>query len=149
MRAVVQRVSEASVTVEEKVIGKIEKGLLVLVGVCAEDTEQDMDYIVKKITGLRIFSDEEDKMNLNVKDVNGKILIVPNFTLYGNCTKGMRPSFVASGSVEEARKKYDRFIEKMQSADVAFETGMFQADMKVQLLNDGPVTLLLDSSKKF
>nr|WP_302598509.1 D-aminoacyl-tRNA deacylase [uncultured Cellulosilyticum sp.] len=147
MRAVVQRVSSASVVVEERCIGKIEEGLLVLVGIKADDTEKDMDYIINKVTGLRIFSDAEGKMNLSVKDIGGKILIVPNFTLYGNCTKGMRPSFVASGSVSEAEKKYNRFIEKLESMEVPFETGQFQADMKVSLLNDGPVTLLLDSSK--
>ncbi len=147
MRAVVQRVSSASVIIEEQCVGKIEEGILVLVGIKADDTEKDMDYIINKITGLRIFSDAEGKMNLSVKDIGGKILIVPNFTLYGNCTKGMRPSFVASGSVSEAEKKYHRFIEKLEGMGVPFETGQFQADMQVNLLNDGPVTLLLDSSK--
>lgn len=149
MRAVVQRVTRASVTVEDKVIGAIDKGLLVLVGISAYDTEADMQYIMKKISGLRIFSDEEGKMNLSVKDIGGKLLIVPNFTLYGNCTKGMRPSFIASGSVAEAEKKYNHFIELLKTGDVPFETGQFQADMQVDLLNDGPVTLLLDSSKIF
>lgn len=147
MRAVVQRVSSASVVVEGRCIGAIEEGLLVLVGIKADDTEKDMDYIINKVTGLRIFSDAEGKMNLSVQDIGGKILIVPNFTLYGSCVKGMRPSFIASGSVSEAEKKYNRFIEKFESAGVPFETGQFQADMKVSLLNDGPVTLLLDSSK--
>lgn len=149
MRAVVQRVSRASVVVDERCIGEIEAGLLVLVGIKADDTEKDMDYIIKKITGLRIFSDAEGKMNLSVQDIGGKILIVPNFTLYGSCVKGMRPSFIASGSVSEAEKKYNRFIEKLKDTDVPFETGQFQADMKVNLLNDGPVTLLLDSEKTF
>ena len=149
MRAVVQRVSSASVVVDERCIGEIEAGLLVLVGIKADDTEKDMDYIIKKITGLRIFSDAEGKMNLSVQDIGGKILIVPNFTLYGSCVKGMRPSFIASGSVSEAEKKYNRFIEKLKDTDVPFETGQFQADMKVSLLNDGPVTLLLDSEKTF
>ena len=106
MRAVVQRVTEASVTVEGKVVGAIENGLMVLVAVRAEDTEKDMDYIAKKITGLRIFSDEIGKMNLSVKQIQGKLLIVPQFTLYGSAIKGMRPSFTASGSVDEARLKY-------------------------------------------
>lgn len=149
MRAVVQRVTRASVTVDDTVIGAIEKGLLVLVGIKADDTEKDMTYIINKISGLRIFSDEEGKMNLSVKDIGGKLLIVPNFTLYGNCIKGMRPSFIASGSVKEAEIKYHRFIQLLEASEVAFETGQFQADMKVDLLNDGPVTLLLDSSKAF
>ena len=149
MRAVVQRVTRASVTVDDTVIGAIEKGLLVLVGIKADDTEKDMTYIINKISGLRIFSDEEGKMNLSVKDIGGKLLIVPNFTLYGNCIKGMRPSFIASGSVKEAEIKYHRFIQLLEASEVVFETGQFQADMKVDLLNDGPVTLLLDSSKAF
>ena len=149
MRAVVQRVTKASVSVEGKCIGKIEKGLLVLVAVQAEDTQKDMDYIAKKLAGLRIFEDEAGKMNLSVKEVNGQILIVPQFTLYGSVIKGMRPSFIASGSVEEARKKYEVFIERFQKEEVPFETGEFQADMQVELINDGPVTLLMDSSKLF
>lgn len=149
MRAVVQRVSEASVTVEGKVIGKIGKGLMVLVAVRSEDTENDFDYIAKKIAGLRVFSDELGKMNLSVKDIGGKLLIVPQFTLYGSVIKGMRPSFTASGSVEEARGKFVAFIERLKEEDVEIEMGEFQADMKVALVNDGPVTLLLDSSKLF
>ena len=149
MRAVVQRVTEASVTVEGKIVGKIESGLMVLVAVRSEDTMQDMDYIAKKIAGLRIFSDEEGKMNLSVKDIGGKLLIVPQFTLYGSAIKGMRPSFTASGSVEEARLKFEQFIERLKQEEVPVETGIFQADMKVALVNDGPVTILLDSSKLF
>lgn len=147
MRAVVQRVTEASVTIDDVIVGKIDQGLLVLVGIKADDTEKDMDYIISKITGLRIFSDEQDKMNLSVQDIGGKILIVPNFTLYGNATKGMRPSFIASGSPSEAKEKYNIFIQKLREKEVLIETGEFQADMKVSLLNDGPVTILLDSSK--
>lgn len=149
MRAVVQRVTEASVTVEGKVVGAIEKGLMVLVAVNGEDTQQDMDYISKKIAGLRIFSDALGKMNLSVKDIQGKLLIVPQFTLYGSAIKGMRPSFTASGSVEEARHKFEIFIERLKEEGVPVETGIFQADMKVALVNDGPVTILLDSSKLF
>ena len=149
MRAVVQRVTEASVTVEGKVVGAIENGLMVLVAVRAEDTEKDMDYIAKKITGLRIFSDEIGKMNLSVKEIQGKLLIVPQFTLYGSAIKGMRPSFTASGSVDEARLKFEQFIQRLKQEDVPVETGVFQADMKVALVNDGPVTILLDSSKLF
>lgn len=149
MRAVVQRVSEASVTVAGKCVGKIEKGLMVLVAVRGEDTEKDFEYIAKKIAGLRIFSDVSDKMNLSVKDIGGKLLIVPQFTLYGSAVKGMRPSFTASGSVEEARAKFEAFIKRLEQEEVPIETGIFQADMKVALVNDGPVTILLDSSKLF
>lgn len=149
MRAVVQRVTRASVTIEGKVVGAIEKGLLVLIGIKADDTPKDIDYMVKKLTGLRIFEDEVGKMNLSVKDIEGKLLVVPNFTLYGDATKGMRPSFIASGSVSEAKNKYEAFIEALNLGGVPFETGEFQADMKVELLNDGPVTILLDSSKLF
>lgn len=149
MRVVVQRVTKASVSVEGRCIGKIEKGLMVLTAVQAEDTEKDMDYIAKKLAGLRVFEDEEGKMNLSVKDIHGKLLIVPQFTLYGSVIKGMRPSFTASGSVEEARKKYEAFIARLGKEDVPFETGEFQADMQVELINDGPVTILMDSSKLF
>lgn len=149
MRAVVQRVTQALVTVEGQVVGEIAEGLMVLVAVRGEDTEQDMDYIAKKIAGLRVFSDEAGKMNLSVKDIGGKLLIVPQFTLYGSAIKGMRPSFTASGPVEEARLKFEQFIERLKQESVPVETGVFQADMKVALVNDGPVTILLDSSKLF
>lgn len=149
MRAVVQRVTEASVTVDGQIVGAIENGLMVLVAVRGEDTQQDMDYIAKKIAGLRIFSDEAGKMNLSVKDIGGKLLIVPQFTLYGSAIKGMRPSFTASGSVEEARLKFETFVERLRKEEVPVETGVFQADMKVAIVNDGPVTILLDSSKLF
>ena len=149
MRAVVQRVSSASVTVDNKIIGKIQQGLLVLVGIKANDTEKDIDYIINKIQKLRIFEDEEGKMNISVKDIGGSILIVPNFTLYGDARKGARPSFMASGSIEEAEKKYEMLLKKLESLEVHVETGEFQADMQVALTNDGPVTILLDSDKKF
>ncbi|MGL4344150.1 MAG: D-aminoacyl-tRNA deacylase [Cellulosilyticaceae bacterium] len=149
MRAVVQRVLEASVTIDSECISKIGRGALVLVGIKADDTDQDIEYIVKKISGLRIFEDEEGKMNLSVADIGGEILIVPNFTLYGNAVKGMRPSFIASGSVEEAKNKYEKFVARLKESGVPFKTGVFQADMKVALINDGPVTILLDSSKLF
>ncbi len=149
MRAVVQRVTQASVTIDGKVVGAIDKGLMVLVGIKADDTVQDMDYIIKKIVGLRIFADAQDKMNLSVQDIGGACLIVPNFTLYGTATKGMRPSFIASGSVAEAHKKYDVFIERLGQLEVPFACGVFQADMQVALVNDGPVTILLDSDKNF
>lgn len=149
MRAVVQRVLNASVTIEGQVVGQIDKGLMVLVGIKADDTPKDMEYIISKISGLRIFEDEAGKMNLSVQDIGGKLLIVPNFTLYGSAIKGMRPSFTASGSVEEARAKYKTFMSKLAEGTVPFEAGQFQADMKVALVNDGPVTILLDSSKDF
>lgn len=149
MRAVVQRVLEASVTIEGQVVGQIDKGLMVLVGIKADDTLKDMEYIINKISGLRIFEDEAGKMNLSVQDIEGKLLIVPNFTLYGNAIKGMRPSFMASGSVDEARIKYETFMAKLAEGNVPFEAGKFQADMKVALVNDGPVTILLDSGKSF
>lgn len=147
MRAVVQRVTEASVTIDGLQVASIDKGLLVLVGIKADDTEKDMEYIMNKVLGLRIFEDDADKMNLSIRDIKGEVLIVPNFTLYGDATKGMRPSFMASGSPSDAQVKYDRFIQKLSQQDVPFQTGQFQADMKVRLLNDGPVTILLDSSK--
>lgn len=149
MRVVVQRVSEAAVKVDGKVIGAIDEGLVALVAVRAEDTAADFEYIVKKLVGLRVFSDEQGKMNLSVKDMKGKLLIVPQFTLYGSVVKGMRPSFVASGSVEQAEEKYKQFIQRLEKEEVPFETGEFQADMKVSLVNDGPVTILMDSSKMF
>jgi len=149
MRAVVQRVTEASVKVDDKIVGEIQEGLMVLVATNGEDTEKDFDYIAKKIAGLRIFSDEAGKMNLSVKDIGGKLLIVPQFTLFGSAIKGMRPSFIASGSVEEARSKFEAFLLRLKEEDVPVETGIFQADMKVTLVNDGPVTILLDSSKLF
>jgi len=149
MRAVVQRVSNASVTVDKKIIGEIQEGLLVLIGIKASDTEKDIDYIINKIKNLRIFEDEAGKMNISVKDVGGSMLIVPNFTLYGDARKGARPSFMASGSIEEAEKKYGLLLEKLASLEVHVEMGEFQADMQVALTNDGPVTILLDSDKVF
>lgn len=149
MRAVVQRVSSASVTIDGEVVGAIERGLLVLVGIKAEDTVKDMDYIINKISGLRIFEDEAGKMNLSVGDIDGKILIVPNFTLYGSAVKGMRPSFIASGDVEVARGKFETFMDKLRMGQVPVEAGVFQADMQVALVNDGPVTILLESDKTF
>ena len=149
MRAVVQRVSNASVTVGNQMIAKIQEGLLVLVGIKANDTEKDIDYIINKIQNLRIFEDEAGKMNISVKDIKGSMLIIPNFTLYGDARKGARPSFMASGNVKKAEKKYGLLLEKLERLELHVETGEFQADMKVALTNDGPVTILLDSDKKF
>lgn len=149
MRAVIQRVSHAQVVVEENVIGKIEKGLMVLVGFKQGDDEKTMDYMLEKIINLRIFEDENDKMNLSLSDVEGGLLIVPNFTLYGDCRKGRRPSYSTGAPVVEAEGLFDKFIQKARSSAVAVQTGQFQAHMEVTLTNDGPVTLLLDSDKEF
>lgn len=147
MRAVVQRVSHASVTVDGEVIGKIGKGLLIFLGVGDGDTEADMKYIADKAVGLRIFSDEDDKMNLSVADIGGEILVISQFTLYGDCRKGRRPNFTASMEPSGANAMYEKFIEYIAKSGIKTEHGEFGADMKVDLLNDGPVTLLLDSSK--
>ena len=149
MRAVVQRVSQAKVTVDQAITGKISRGLLVLLGVSTTDTESDADYLAEKISGLRIFEDAEGKMNLSVADVQGAILAVSQFTLYGDVRKGRRPSFDAAARPEQARKLYDYFVEKIRAAGLPCETGRFQAEMKVELINDGPVTILLDSARAF
>ena len=147
MRAIVQRVKNASVTVDNNVIGKISHGLLVFLGVGEGDVEADMKYIADKVIGLRIFSDSEDKMNLSVTDVDGEILVISQFTLYGDCRKGRRPNFTASMEPKGAEAMYEKFIEYVKSQGIKTEHGEFGADMKVNLLNDGPVTLILDSSK--
>lgn len=150
MRAVVQRVKFSSVTVGGEVIGEIGRGLNILLGIKEDDTEADMDYIIQKIVNLRIFEDEAGKMNRSLLDAGGELLIVSQFTLYGDCRKGRRPSFIRSGPVEAAKAKYERFVEKIQEQPVAkIAYGQFQADMDVAILNDGPVTLLLDSEKQF
>ena len=147
MRAVVQRVKNASVTVDNNVIGEISHGLLVFLGVGDGDTDVDMKYIADKVIGLRIFTDSEDKMNLSVTDVDGEILVISQFTLYGDCRKGRRPNFTASMEPVGAEKMYENFIEYVKNQGIKTEHGEFGADMKVNLLNDGPVTLIIDSSK--
>ena len=147
MRAVIQRVNNASVTVSGKVIGKIGKGLLVFLGVGEGDTEADLKYIADKTVGLRIFSDTDDKMNLSVGDIGGEVLVVSQFTLYGDCRKGKRPSFTASMEPNGAKKMYEDFIKMIESNGIKTAHGEFGADMQVSILNDGPVTILLDSSK--
>lgn len=147
MRAVVQRVANASVEVDGEVIGAIEKGLLVFLGVGEGDTQKDMQYIADKVRGLRIFSDENDKMNLSVEDTGGKILVISQFTLYGDCRKGKRPNFTASMEPVGAEKMYGEFVRYLRECGATVECGSFGADMKVSLLNDGPVTIILDSSK--
>jgi D-tyrosyl-tRNA(Tyr) deacylase len=149
MRAVVQRVSRASVKVDGVVVGEIGKGLLVLVGVAQDDTESDADYLVDKIIGLRIFEDAEEKMNLSVKDVGGAVLAVSQFTLYGDVRKGKRPSFDAAARPEQAKKLYEYFVERVRATGLKCETGTFQAMMKVELANEGPVTIMIDSKKLF
>lgn len=149
MRAVVQRVSQASVTVDGSMTGEIGKGLLVLLGVGKQDTDADLQYLFEKILHLRIFEDENQKMNLSLADIKGDILIVSQFTLYGDCRKGRRPSFDGSCEPRQAEEFYESLIQKFRETGLKTQTGLFGADMKVQLLNDGPVTILLDSEKKF
>jgi len=145
MRVVVQRVKHASVTINGSVNGKINNGFLVLLGIQSTDSEQDVDYLVKKVTNLRIFSDENDKMNLSLKDVNGELLIVSQFTLYANCKEGNRPSFVEAAKPDIAIPLYEYFVSECKKIIPVVETGIFGADMKVNLLNDGPVTIIMDS----
>lgn len=145
MRVVVQRVKHASVTINGTVNGKINNGFLVLLGVQSTDSEQDVDFLVKKVTNLRIFSDENDKMNLSLKDVNGELLIVSQFTLYANCKEGNRPSFVEAAKPDIAIPLYEYFVSECKKIIPVVETGIFGADMKVDLLNDGPVTIIMDS----
>ena len=141
MRVVVQRVKHASVTINGTVNGKINNGFLVLLGIQSTDSEQDVDYLVKKVTNLRIFSDENDKMNLSLKDVNGELLIVSQFTLYANCKEGNRPSFVEAAKPDVAIPLYEYFVSECKKIIPVVETGIFGADMKVDLLNDGPELL--------
>lgn len=150
MRAVVQRVSKAGVTVEGRVVGRIEKGLAVLLGVGQEDTDKDIAYLADKIVNLRIFEDENGKMNISVLDVKGALLVVSQFTLYGDCRKGKRPGYDKAARPEAAEGVYNKFVEYCKSSyDIKVETGKFQAMMMVEIHNDGPVTLLLDSKKEF
>ncbi len=150
MRAVVQRVKKASVTISEEIVSDISRGLLILVGVGCNDTTSDADYLADKIAELRIFEDDGGKMNLSVKDIKGELLAVSQFTLYGDCRRGRRPSFSDSARPELARPLYDYFIEKLsETAAADVKTGVFAADMAVELVNDGPVTILLDSGKLF
>ena len=149
MRAVVQRVSRCKVTVDGSVVGEIGPGLLVLLGVAKEDTEASADYLAQKILGLRIFEDSDEKMNLSLMDVQGQMLVVSQFTLYGDVRKGKRPSFDAAARPEEAKRLYEYFVEKVRAAGVRCETGQFQAMMEVELVNAGPVTILVDSERTF
>jgi D-aminoacyl-tRNA deacylase len=149
MRAVVQRVSRATVTIDEKVTGEIGHGLLVLLGVGQSDNESDAEYCAEKICGLRIFEDDQGKMNRSLLDDGGSVLAVSQFTLYGDVRRGKRPSFDAAARPEGAKRLYEYFVEKIRAAGVHCETGRFQEMMHVALVNEGPVTILIDSEKEF
>ena len=148
MRAVIQRVSEASVEVDGKIVGAIGNGLVVLLGIHREDTEEDLDYLVKKIPELRIFEDAEGKMNLSLREVQGEILAISQFTLYANTRKGRRPSFVEAAPPEMAEPMYERFIEKLQTSGIRVQRGVFGAMMLVRIFNQGPVTIILNSEDR-
>lgn len=147
MRGVVQRVSEAHVQVDGKIVGQIEHGLVVLLGVAEGDTATDLKYLVEKTVHLRIFEDEEGKMNRSVLDSGGSILAISQFTLLGDCRKGRRPSFITAAKPEEANTLYEEYVRLVREQGITVETGIFRADMKVHLVNDGPVTMILDSTK--
>ena len=147
MKFVIQRVNEASVKVDGNIIGQINKGFLVLVGVGQDDTKEIADKMVKKLLGLRIFDDENDKINLSLTDVGGELLLISQFTLYANCKKGYRPSFIEAGAPDMANDMYEYIVEKCRQGGFHVETGEFGADMKVSLLNDGPFTIILDSAQ--
>jgi D-tyrosyl-tRNA(Tyr) deacylase len=149
MRAVVQRVTNSKVTVEDSVVGQIQHGLMVLLGVGLEDSLSDADYLVEKILNLRIFEDDDGKMNKSLLDIGGEILVVSQFTLYGDCRKGKRPSFDKAARPEKANELYEYFLNKCIQYNIVVQKGVFQAHMLVDISNDGPVTLLLDSKKEF
>jgi D-tyrosyl-tRNA(Tyr) deacylase len=149
MRAVVQRVGRASVSVAGSITGEIAEGLLILLGVGQEDGPSDADYLAEKIVGLRIFEDEEQKMNRSIVDVGGAMLAVSQFTLYGDVRRGKRPSFDAAARPERARELYEYFVNRVRALGVRCETGVFQATMEVELVNSGPVTILIESKKAF
>jgi D-tyrosyl-tRNA(Tyr) deacylase len=148
MRVVVQRVSEARVEIDGRVAGAIGEGLLVLLGVARDDSERDADFLADKVAGLRIFPDEDGKMNRSVVEAGGELLIVSQFTLYGDCRRGRRPSFDRAAGQEQARALYEYFVAACRSRGVPVQTGIFQAMMAVHLINDGPVTIIIDSPEK-
>ncbi len=145
MRAVIQRVASASVTVDSEIVGSIDSGLLILLGVGQEDSRDDVIWMAAKLAGLRIFPDEAGKMNLSVKQIQGEVLVVSQFTLYGDCKKGKRPSFVQAAAPQKANTLYEDFVAELTGHGLTVKTGIFQAKMDVALVNDGPVTLIIDS----
>lgn len=147
MKAVIQRVNKAQVSVDNEIVGKINKGILVLLGVANEDTEADMKWLAEKIVNLRIFEDSDEKMNLCLSDVEGELLIVSQFTLFGKCKKGRRPDFTSAGRPDFANMMYEKFISYSKTLTPIVEHGVFGADMKVELENDGPVTLIIDTAE--
>lgn len=148
MKLVIQRVANATVKVEEKIIGEIGKGFLVFIGVKQGDTTEQADVLIKKLCNLRVFEDKNNKMNLSIKDIQGKILIVSQFTLYANCEKGNRPSFIEAAKPEDAQVLYEYFKQGCKDEGIEVESGRFGTDMKVSLLNDGPVTIIIDSKER-
>ncbi|MFA5562861.1 MAG: D-aminoacyl-tRNA deacylase [Arcobacteraceae bacterium] len=147
MRAVIQRVSKASVKVDNQIVSEIDSGMVVLLGVKKGDTKEDAELLAKKTVNLRIFSDKEDKMNLSLSDISGKVIVVSQFTLYANCKKGRRPSFIEAALPEEADILYKYYIQKIENENIIVKTGIFQAMMQVEIINEGPVTIVLDSDK--
>lgn len=147
MRAVVQRAKKGSVEIDGKVVGAIEKGLVVLLGVNENDTMEDVSYTAEKVLNLRVFDDDEGKMNYSLLDIKGELLVVSQFTLYGDCRKGRRPSYSTAARPEKANELYEEFVKACRAQQVKTETGVFQADMQVNIINDGPVTLIIDSEK--
>ena len=148
MRVVAQRVSKAQVSIEGNVVGKIDKGLLIFLGITHRDNEKDAKWLVNKISGLRIFSDEDGKMNKSIEDIEGEILLISQFTLYGDARKGRRPSFIDAAKPDIAVPLYNKFIELIREKNLKVSTGEFGADMKVELLNDGPVTMIIESPEQ-
>jgi len=148
MRVIVQRVSEAAVRVEKRVVGEISHGYMVLLGISSDDTILDIDWVVNKIVGLRVFNDADGKMNLNLNQIHGEILVISQFTLYASTKKGNRPSFIRAAKPKEAMEMYDLFCQKLRQQQVKVSTGIFGADMKVSLINDGPVTIYIDSKNR-
>lgn len=149
MRAVVQRVSKASVSIEGQIVGAIDSGLVILLGVGEEDAFEDIQYVVDKIINMRIFPDQEGKMNLSIKDIEASILVVSQFTLYGDCRRGRRPSFSNAANAQKGKEYYQHFVDLLKEENIKTATGEFQAMMEVQIYNDGPVTILVDSKKQF
>lgn len=144
MKLVVQRVLEANVKVDSKIVGQIAQGFVVLLGVGEHDTKESVDYLVQKLLKLRVFTDEHDKMNLSIQDVKGELLIISQFTLYADCSGGNRPSFINAAKPEQANELYEYFVQECRKSGTKVQTGIFAADMKVSLVNDGPVTILLE-----